>query len=154
MRANASAEQFVTGLIARLRLADGTVEIVNAGHPAPYLIRDGHARALELAIHPPLGAGSGGYQADTVTLQAGDRLVMVTDGYLERRAELVDIESILATGADRHPRQVVQELAHSVLAATGGRLRDDATVLCVDFYGPAARRNATGGASQARASLA
>lgn len=151
LRANATAEQFVTGLIARIRLADGTVEIVNAGHPAPYVIRAGQARALELSVQPPLGAGPGGYRADTVALQTGDRMVMVTDGYLERRAALVDIEAILAAGAELHPRQVVQRLARAVLAATGGRLRDDATVLCVDFYGPAERRDATGGASQARA---
>lgn len=150
LRANATAEEFVTGLIARIRLADGTVEIVNAGHPAPYVIRAGQARALELSVQPPLGAGPGEYRADTVALQTGDRMVMVTDGYLERRAALVDIEAILAAGAELHPRQVVQRLARAVLAATGGRLRDDATVLCVDFYGPAGRRDATGGASQAR----
>ena len=151
LRANASADQFVTGLIARLRLADGALEVVNAGHPAPYVIRDGRPRGLELSIHPPLGAGPGGYRADTFILEAGDRLVMVTDGYLERQAALVEIEAILVAGAGRHPRQVVQQLARAVLAATGGRLRDDATVLCVDFYGPAGRRDATGGASQARA---
>jgi serine phosphatase RsbU (regulator of sigma subunit) len=150
LRANATAEQFVTGLVARMRLADGAVEIVNAGHPAPYVVRAGQARALELSVQPPLGAGPGEYRADTIALQTGDRMVMVTDGYLERRAALVDIEAILAAGAELHPRQVVQRLARAVLAATGGRLRDDATVLCVDFYGPAGRRDATAGASQAR----
>ncbi len=150
LRVNAKEDQFVTGLIARLHIAEGTLEIVNAGHPVPYLVRDGHARALQLSIHPPLGVGGGGYQADTIRLRVGDRLVMVTDGYLERRAALVDIESILTADTDRHPRQLVQQLASSVLAATGGRLRDDATVLCVDFYGPAGRRNTRGGASQAR----
>jgi serine phosphatase RsbU (regulator of sigma subunit) len=82
----------------------------------------------------------------------GDRLVTVTDGYLERRAAAVDIEAILTAGTGRHPRQVVQELARSVLAATDRRLRDDATVLCIDFHGPDGHRNATGGASHARAS--
>ena len=151
LRANARPNQFVTGLIGRLRLADGTAEIVNAGHPSPYLVRHGHARAMQLATHPPLGVGPVTWQTDTITLQPGDRLVMVTDGYLERRAALVDLEAILGASSDRHPRQVVQELARSVLAATGRRLRDDATVLCVDYYATAGSRNATGGASQTRA---
>jgi serine phosphatase RsbU (regulator of sigma subunit) len=148
--ANTTPEQFVTGLIARLCLADGTLEIVDAGHPAPYLVRSRHAEALTVSTHPPLGTELGPYRADTINLQAGDRLVMVTDGYLERRAALVDIETILAAGAERHPRQVVQELATNVLALTGGRLHDDATVLCVDYYGPEGQRHATGGASQDR----
>ena len=151
LREHTRDDQFVTGLIARLHLADGTVEIVNAGHPAPYLIRNGEPRALDLSIHLPLGMGPTDYTADTITLEAGDRLVLVTDGYLERGAGLVDIETVLAAGVDRHPRQVVQELAQGVLAATSGDLRDDATVLCVDFYGPAGRRNSSGGASQDRA---
>lgn len=151
LRSNALPHQFVTGLIGRLRLSDGTAELVNAGHPSPYLVRRGRAQAVELTTHPPLGIGPVTWQTDTVTLQPGDRLVMVTDGYLERRAALVDLEAILGASADRHPRQVVQELAHGVLAATGRRLRDDATVLCVDYYGAAGHRNATGGASQARA---
>ena len=37
LRRQASADQFVTGLLLRIRLADGTAEIVNAGHPAPVL---------------------------------------------------------------------------------------------------------------------
>lgn len=62
----------------------------------------------------------------------------------------VDIEKILASSPERHPRQVVQELARNVLSATGGRLHDDATTMCLDWYGPAGQRNATGGASSAR----
>lgn len=88
-----------------------------------------------------------------VTFEPGDRLLLVTDGYLERQAVKVDIEGILASSPQRHPRQVVQELARNVLAATSGRLRDDATTLCLDWYGPAGRRDATGGASPAQLTL-
>ena len=59
----------------------------------------------------------------------------------------------LEATADRHPRQIVQELASNVLDATGGKLRDDATAVCIDWYGPAGIRHATGGASRARATL-
>jgi serine phosphatase RsbU (regulator of sigma subunit) len=148
--ANARSDQFVTGLLLRIRLSDGEVEIVNAGHPPPYLLRNGQATQLKLTTHPPLGVAVAPYMADMVALEPGDRLLMVTDGYLERSAVKVDIEGILTSNSERHPRQIVQELARNVLEATGGQLRDDATVLCLDWYGHAGLRDATGGASSAR----
>lgn len=151
LHSHATADQFVTGLLIRIRLADGTAEIVNAGHPCPYLFRDGRVLPLELTTGPPLGVAQALYRADLVTLIPGDRLLLITDGYLERGAAQVDIEAVLAHSRDRHPRQIVQELARDVLAMTGGQLQDDATALCIDWYGPAGDRAATGGASQARA---
>ncbi|MGH8981034.1 MAG: PP2C family protein-serine/threonine phosphatase [Acidimicrobiales bacterium] len=147
----ASPDQFVTGVLMRTRLADGVTEVVNAGHPAPFLVRDGKVSALDVTVQPPLGVSTQPYRADIVDLEPGDRLLVITDGYLERRAGRVDIEGILAATLDRHPRQIVQELARRVLAVTGGLLRDDATALCLDWYGQAGSRNATGGASRARA---
>jgi hypothetical protein len=83
--------------------------------------------------------------------RTGDRILLLTDGYLERKAAPVDIEDILAATLDRHRRQIVRELARYGVRATGGSLTDDATALCIDMYGPAGRRDATGGASRSRA---
>jgi serine phosphatase RsbU (regulator of sigma subunit) len=102
---------------------------------------------------PPLGVRRDPYQPDSLRLQPGDRLLFLTDGYLERNAVEVDIEGMLAATADRHPRQIVQEFAGTILAATGGDLQDDATVLCFDWYGPTGTREATGGASRARTTI-
>jgi serine phosphatase RsbU (regulator of sigma subunit) len=151
LQRHAASDQFVTGLLLRIRLADGTADVVNATHPLPFLVRDGAVVPLELDTQPPLGVATAPYRAEAVTFKPGDRLLLVTDGYLERRAERVDIEAILTRTRDRHPRQIVQELAREVLEVTGGKLRDDATALCVDWYGTAGRRGATGGASWSRA---
>jgi serine phosphatase RsbU (regulator of sigma subunit) len=147
----ARADQFVTGQLVRVRLADGHAELVNAGHPLPYLMRAGRLADLGLSTELPFGVLATPYTTQALQLHPGDRLLLVTDGYLDRSASRVDIEGILAASADRHPRQVVQELAHNVLKATKGELRDDATVVCIDWYGSAGRRDATGGASRARA---
>lgn len=144
-------DQFVTGLLMRIRLADGSAEVVDAGHPAPFLVRDGAAVPLELTVQPPLGVATVPYRADRVTLRPGDRLLVVTDGYLDRNAQRVDLEDILVATPNRHPRQVVGELARKLLDVTGGDLRDDATALCLDWYGRSGVRSATGGASQGRA---
>lgn len=153
LRSHARADQFVTGLLMRVRLADGTGEVVNAGHPAPFLVRDGQIVQLDVTAQQPLGVATSPYHSDRVHLQAGDRLLIVTDGYLERDARRIDIEGILAATPDRHPRQVVQELAHNLLEITGGHPQDDATALCLDWYGPSGLRSATGGASQQRATI-
>lgn len=152
--ANARPEQFVTGQILRVSLADGVVDFVNAGHPPPYFIRDG--RAVEAVVGPPqlaLGIRSGTYESQTAVLEPGDRLVLVTDGYLERNALRLDLSEMLRASADKHPREVVRELAGQVLEATDRQLLDDATVLCIDWYGDRRRKAYNGadigGATQA-----
>jgi serine phosphatase RsbU (regulator of sigma subunit) len=151
LQANARDDQFVTALVMRVRLADGIVEVVNAGHPLPYMLRAGEPVSVPLRTQAPLGVQRGSYDAQSFQLLPGDRLLLITDGYLERNAARIDIESVLIGGRCRHPRQVVQELAHNVLRVTGGKLRDDATAVCIDWFGPRGSREATGGASRARA---
>lgn len=148
--AMARPDQFVTGQLIRIRLADNAVELVNAGHPPPYLVRAGRAVELTVPAGAPLGVAGAAYETHRFQLSPGDRLVLVTDGFLERNADL-NFSKILEGAVDRHPRQVVRELADNVLHVTGGHLLDDATVLCIDWYGPEGERNATGGASQDRA---
>ena len=152
MLQSAGIDQFVTGQLLRIRLSDGAVEFVNAGHPSPYLLRDGEAAEVDLTNpQPPFGIGAGNYKTETAQLRPGDRLVLVTDGYLERNAVRLDLSEFLTTSVGRHPRQVVRELAGQVLAATQGNLLDDATVLCIDWYGSPEGRHATNGADPARA---
>jgi serine phosphatase RsbU (regulator of sigma subunit) len=87
-----------------------------------------------------------------LSLLPGDRLVLVTDGVLERNATRVNILDLLAATGGLHPREVVQELTRAVLRAVSGTLRDDATVLCLDWYGGGERdRQADAGANHHRA---
>jgi hypothetical protein len=75
--------------------------------------------------------------------------MFVTDGMLEREAAGMNISAILTEGADMHPREAVQHLTQAVLQASGGRLRDDATALCLDWHGgPPRDRDATSGANR------
>lgn len=144
------ADQFVSGLLLRLRLADGRIEIVNAGHPPPFLLRSGTVGLVDLEADPALGVTEAPYATHVVQLEADDRLVLLTDGFLERNAANVDIAATLEAGAACHPREVVRALSADVLRVTGRSLRDDATILCLDWYGPQGRRDATAGASRAR----
>lgn len=148
---SSDADQFVTGLLFRIGLTDGKLELVNAGHPPPFLLRDGVASVLDLDADPALGIIAGSYATQVRQLRPGDRLLFVTDGFLERNATTIDINATLEATPERHPRQIVRELASNVLDASGHALRDDATVLCVDWHGSQGERVATAGASRQRA---
>lgn len=148
--ASSRADQFVTGLLLRIRLADGQLELVNAGHPNPYLLRTGRGTVIEVDADPVFGVTETAYRTHVTQLEPGDRLLVVTDGFLERNAVDVDIQRVLEANAERHPREIVHELASDLRSATGGSLRDDATVLCIDWYGGSDRRQASSGASRDR----
>ncbi|MBN9112377.1 MAG: serine/threonine-protein phosphatase [Pseudonocardia sp.] len=128
--------EFVTGQLVRVDRADARLTMVSAGHPLPYRVREGVVSEIELAIDIPFGLYAGHeFMLQHVDMRAGDRIVLITDGMLERNAEVVDVEAVLAATADKHPREVVYTLGEEVLAATGGDLRDDATVVCLDWHG-------------------
>ena len=152
--AEARSDQFVTGLILRVRLADGVLEIVNAGHPPPYLLRGDRGTVLDVAPAPALGVTDADVPPYVTHLERGDRLLLITDGFLERNAAGVDIARVLEETRDRHPREIVREFAAKVLRATDGKLHDDATVVCIDWFGEGGHRQANGGASHARATTA
>jgi PAS domain S-box-containing protein len=61
--------------------------VVCAGHPQPYLVRDGRARAVGRSA-PVVGAWEdSAWEPQTIELVAGDVLVLYTDGVLDARGE-------------------------------------------------------------------
>jgi serine phosphatase RsbU (regulator of sigma subunit) len=143
---HAAPDQFVTALLGRIDLPSGSLELVNAGHMNPLLVRDGHVEEIPLDAGLVLGVDEAqAYEVQHFQLRPGDRLAFVTDGMSERDAAEAEIDKLLGTLGHLHPRQAVQVLTAAVLHVTGGAVRDDATVLIVDWYGPASRRGAVGG---------
>lgn len=117
--------------------------IVNAGHPHPLRLRDGQVTSIELEPDLPFGLGHQ-YRAQPLPLAAGDRLVFLTDGLLERNAASLDVEALVLEEAGLHPREAVQHLIKAVLDGTGGgQLKDDATVMCLDWHGGPPRQRTT-----------
>ena len=137
---------FVTGQLVRVDLRTQRATIVNAGHPLPLRLRDGRVSTVELAADVPFGTDlPGEYRVQELDLRPRDRLVFVTDGVLERNAATLDVEGLILEGAELHPRLAVQHLVHGLLQATEGELKDDATVMCLDWRGGQASRVASYG---------
>jgi putative methionine-R-sulfoxide reductase with GAF domain len=87
-------------------IADAELEnvtIASAGHPPPVLATGGGPGALvDIAIDPPLGISQGIRRtATTITLDAGDVLLLYTDGLYERRGTDVDARLALLESAVR-----------------------------------------------------
>jgi serine phosphatase RsbU (regulator of sigma subunit) len=152
--AGGGLDDFVTGLVGRVDLQTGMLHLVNAGHISPYLARDGDVTTIALPANLPFGIfADTAYQTVDLRLQPDDRLVFVTDGMLERNAANIDLPSAIRESALLHPREAANALADSVLRATGHALSDDATVLCLDWYGGHGQdRSAAAGADVTRAS--
>jgi serine phosphatase RsbU (regulator of sigma subunit) len=151
---NAPSGQFVTGQLMRIDLHTGTAAVVNAGHVLPLRLRNGAVEEVQLRIEPPFGVVPGkSFQIQPFSLEPGDRIIFLTDGMQERNAVNLDVARALADTADLHPREVVHALGAAVLKETGGDLRDDATMICLDWYGgPPRGRSTEQGADPDRAS--
>ncbi len=141
---HAGRGDYVTGQIARIDLRTGSAAIVNAGHPHPLRLRDGRVDSIELAADLPFGMyPDPKYHVQRLPLRAGDRLMFITDGLLERNASSLNLQALMIEGAGMHPREAVQLVVSALLRATEGRLADDATAMCVDWHGGPPRERST-----------
>jgi len=143
-----------TGQLLRIGLKDGRAQMVNAGHPWPLRLRGDTVEEIHLGIDLPFGVSSPhSYRVQDLDLRPGDRLIMLTDGMLERSGADVDLPALVTRTHGLHPREAVRVLASAVSGAHEGGLPDDATVMCLDWYGTGStRRDADTGADLDQAS--
>ena len=145
-----ATEGFMTGLLGRLDLRTGVMALVNAGHIAPFLARAGRVARVGLPVDLPLGIfADSPYRTTDLVLEPGDRLVLVTDGMLERSAAALDLVDEIGQTRALHPRETTRQLADNVLEVAGPELADDATLLVLDWHGQHGRERVTVGGSNA-----
>ncbi|MGW5419396.1 PP2C family protein-serine/threonine phosphatase [Streptomyces sp. NPDC003943] len=138
-------DHFVTAQMLRLDTGTGRLQWVNAGHPAPMLIRDHRVvRRLNSPTTLPVGFGGDQPQVSEVTLAAGDRILCFTDGLIEEHKsgqeefgedQLIDWVHRLDR-ADRGIRAVARDLSHTLRRARDETTTDDATLVLVEWRGP------------------
>jgi len=137
---------FATGIVGRLAFGTGRLEWSTAGHPPPLLLR-GRKVVAELASEPVLPFGLGGTpKLSAADLEPGDAVLLYTDGVTEARAadgqlfglgRLTDLLEQEAA-SEQAPEEMLRRLVRALVAHQPEGLRDDATLLLVQWTGGAA----------------
>lgn len=147
LSAQFDADRFVTAQMARLDVETGWLQWVNAGHPPPLLLRDGHvAGELESPTTLPVGFGGATPIVTDTVLQRGDRVLFFTDGLLEEHdaggalfGETRMRNLIEQVEADGVPvQESVRRLSRLLMLARGGATSDDSTLLMLEWSGSTA----------------
>ncbi|GAA4461643.1 PP2C family protein-serine/threonine phosphatase [Phytohabitans houttuyneae] len=141
--------RFVTGVLAELNMDSGKLRYLNAGHPAPLLLRRGKAvRELAGGRRLPMGLDDSKIKVGEETLEPGDRLLMYTDGVTEaydRGGDRFGVERLVdlterCLAAHLPGPETLRRLASSVLKHQDGPPRDDATLVLFEWSPEAAER--------------
>lgn len=127
---------FVTCCYAVLDIAARTLRWAQAGHFSPLIVANGMSKYLDERPGAPLAFFEGqNYESSSVEVHPGDRVLMFTDGLVERRREHLDVglarlATLAAAHADLPPQEFVETLAASVTQRF-----DDLALVCIDFVG-------------------
>src|SRR4051812_33287870 len=136
---------FVTGIIGSLDPRTGTLTWINAGHVLPMLVRNGtFAGPLVCKPSRPLGLGSPIAEVAEHILQPKDRVLFYTDGITEARSSdgsffgddrLADL--LVRASLENLPvQETVRHLADNIIRFSDDGLRDDATMLLMEYRPP------------------
>ncbi|MFJ3519618.1 MULTISPECIES: PP2C family protein-serine/threonine phosphatase [unclassified Streptomyces] len=137
-------DHFVTAQMMRLDTDTGRLQWVNAGHPAPMLIRAHRVVGrLDSPTTLPVGFGGAQPQVSAVALEPGDRVLCFTDGLIEEHEtgqeqfgekQLIDWVNQLEQ-ADHGIRAVARDLSHTLKRARGETTSDDASLVLFEWRG-------------------
>ncbi|MGW2635858.1 SpoIIE family protein phosphatase [Streptomyces sp. NPDC001348] len=120
-----------TMVLARYEREGRRLTWAQAGHPPPLLLRGGEARFLDRPAGMLLGATTSPvYDAAECRLEPGDRLLLYTDGLVERPGESLDAGlTRLAAAVLAHSTDEPGALESLLAALLQGARRDDVCVL-------------------------
>lgn len=136
-------DRFATVQLGELDVERGACRWLSAGHPPPLLVRGESVDRLPVpAPRLPVGLGGDEVEIAEIQLSAGDRLFFYSDGITESRSPSGEhfgegrLVSCLVEHASALPGEQIRRLVMAVMEHQEGSLRDDATVLCVEWLGP------------------
>ncbi len=137
--------RFVTLELALLDIDHGTLTFASAGHPAPFVLREGGIERPLLFAGPAAGVAPAfepdPYAPERVELQRGDAVLFFTDGVSEARDgqghfyEDQRMNEALEELKGLPAPELLERLLDDVERFAGGKLADDAAVVLVRVTG-------------------
>ncbi|WP_078601207.1 PP2C family protein-serine/threonine phosphatase [Streptomyces violens] len=134
-----TGENFTTATILDIPDHGSTIDMVDCGHPPPVLLQGGRATTMEASQPaPPLGLGELAhrrYRVDTFTFEAGDLLLLYTDGVSEARdctGAFYPLTERITGWTESDPDAFLRRLRRDLLHHVGGRLGDDAAIVAIE----------------------
>ena len=124
-------EDFVTAVFVQFN-GDGTICIVNCGHPAPLIVCPTGARFVEAGRTRPLGLDPDA-TGHVEPFRPDDRLLLYTDGLIEARDRTgtffpLERSAVAALGQDTLD-EALDVLLKGLVDHAGGQVNDDVAVL-------------------------
>ena len=121
---------------------DGTVQVSNAGHPPPLLVRNGEVQSIE-ATGLPLGLfSSEQFSVTNFQMSAGDTLLLYTDGVSEALDETGSeygserLRKLLAGNCESSPKEIISNCLVELNGfKRSGVLADDLTLMAIQRVG-------------------
>jgi len=136
---------FASAIYCVINLKENTLQYTSAGHPAPIIIKSGHARQLGENVNKPAEPALGlipqaPYTAETISLDEIDRILLYTDGLQEVENDAGDhlaIEKINSMMEKTHEMDLDMSLgfliAQARLHSRYGEFDDDVCLFGIEI---------------------
>ncbi len=129
----ATDDHFATVLVGMVDTGMQELTVASAGHPAPLLVQDGHARYLKVSPGVPLGVPGPPPEPITVHFSPGSTLVAFTDGLIEQRGRTLEVGLEQLAAAAASPAPPDELITRLVAALTSADQEDDIAILAIRF---------------------
>ncbi len=123
--------------VCDINLYDGNCSFYKVGGAASFLKRDEEVKLIKGGSLPLGIFQTVQLQKDSIALESGDYIVMMSDGVLEALVEREyeeAIVNILCDLGEQNPKMIAEKLLQMAICAGQGHIRDDMTVLVIGVW--------------------